>query len=231
MLGVVILLSATAVQFLGAARERTRLTAPDFSSWLPSKIPGWEVEDRPVAETPEMKKAITSLLNYDSAILRIYRKGDTQITVYISYWLPGKMPENTIDAHTPDICWVYSGWAIKKQPPLPDQKVGSRVVPVPNVRLFTMKGEDISVTYWDIVGSRLRNNKSILEPSLNFWQKVDRRLHQVIDSVLKPPQQQLFIRVSSNKQISEQIETVPAKACIKLASEALAGKLFYFTAK
>ena len=43
-------------------------------------------------ETEAQVKAVEKVLNYDDALLRIYRKGDQEFSVYIAYWRAGKMP-------------------------------------------------------------------------------------------------------------------------------------------
>jgi len=74
--------------------------------------PGWTVEYKPIADTPEMKAKVDELLNYDDAVYAVYSKGLQRISVYIAYWTPGKMSQRLVAAHTPDVCWVGAGWRI-----------------------------------------------------------------------------------------------------------------------
>jgi hypothetical protein len=74
--------------------------------------PGWTVEYKPIADTPEMKKAVAELLNYDDAVYAVYSNGTRHLSVYIAYWTPGKMAQRLVAGHTPDVCWVGAGWRI-----------------------------------------------------------------------------------------------------------------------
>jgi hypothetical protein len=65
-------------------------------------VPGWTVNYPPLAETVEIKKAIDELLNYDDAAFVIYEKGETRVSIYISYWTPGKTSFRGVASHTPD---------------------------------------------------------------------------------------------------------------------------------
>lgn len=74
--------------------------------------PGWTVEYKPIADTPEMKKAVAELLNYDDAVYAVYSNGTRHLAVYIAYWTPGKMSHRLVAGHTPDVCWVNAGWKV-----------------------------------------------------------------------------------------------------------------------
>lgn len=222
-----ILAVAIISQFVGKVEQRERMIAPDLGKLLPKSIPGWTIEDKKVAETPEMQEALNQILNYDSAIFRIYKQGDTDIAIYVSYWLPGKVPENAIDAHTPDICWVHSGWEMKKMAALPDQHVRGIEVPIANVREFSAAGQSLHVVYWHISTGKLRTNKSVLESSLTLKERTMRRAAQVIDSTMSPPGQQIFIRVSTNKGIYDELRSEPLQACLDLVARSLSGEKLY----
>lgn len=74
------------------------------------ELPGWKVEYFPIADTPEMQAKVNETLNYDDAVYAIYTRGMERISVYIAYWQPGKMSPRLVASHTPDVCWVRSGW-------------------------------------------------------------------------------------------------------------------------
>jgi hypothetical protein len=83
---------------------------PDLSHLVSAQIPGFKVAELPIATSYEQQKVVNELLNYDDALYRLYKRGEFEISVYIAYWRPGKMPQRLIAGHTPDICWVNNGW-------------------------------------------------------------------------------------------------------------------------
>ncbi len=214
-------------QILGPAAQRKNMSPPELAKLLPEEISGWAVENRPVADSPEMLKTVERVLDYDSAIFRIYKQGGVEISVYAAYWLPAKVPVTQVDAHTPDICWVANGWKMSKRQPLASQAVDGLSVPVPNVRDFQVSGQALSVIYWHINGSELRQGDSVWEATLSAAARVKRRIAQFKNIIFSPPDQQLFVRVSSNHDIADQLDSAPVKACLALVADALRGEVLY----
>jgi len=107
-----VLAAAVVLVVIGTLRSRERTFTGTLMELLPQArdVPGWAVTYRPVAETAELQKATAEMLNYDDAVYAIYTHGETRISVYAAYWLPGKMSSRLIAGHTPDVCWVGAGW-------------------------------------------------------------------------------------------------------------------------
>lgn len=106
-----VLLAAVGLQIYAARRSAgeaapARLLKEQFAR----ELAGWTVEEQPIAETAEMKRAVGELLNFDDAIFLSYRRGGRQFDVYAAYWKPGKMSQRLVAGHTPDVCWVGAGW-------------------------------------------------------------------------------------------------------------------------
>ena len=214
---LIIAVVAIAVQYNGLANKRKNLIAPETSALIPDAIPGWEIKDIPIASTPEMQRAVDSLLSFDTAIFRQYKKGSLEISVYIAYWLPAKVPASIVDAHTPDVCWVLNGWEMDTKPALPDQQTKSGSISVPNVRVFKNATDNLDVIYWHFSGGELRlNSDSILLGRSGFWKQIKWRIKQFFNLILSSPKDQFFIRVSSNKNIADVMETEPMQACLDL---------------
>lgn len=223
---VVVLVSGIGLQYWGQARKRKDLSIPDLETLLPKEIPGWVIEDRPVADSPEMLKTVEKVLSYDSAIFRIYRKQNLEISIYAAYWLPSKVPINQVDAHTPDVCWVVNGWKMEKRPPLEDIRTKYGVLSIPNVRNFNVSGHTLSVLYWHAVGSKIRINNSISEAELGVVQRARKRMAQFYNIIIEPPGEQFFIRISSNQNITEDLSLPPVEACLDLVGAIVNGNGF-----
>jgi len=222
-----IMLVAIGFQVFGMASRRKHLVAMDAADLLPKALPGWTVEDRPIAESPDMLKTVEGVLNYDSAVFRIYKKGGVQIAVYLAYWLPGKIDPELVDAHTPDICWVDNGWQKTDLPSLPVQTIGGVSVAIPNHRRFTITGQDLTVLFWQISGHRIRHSESISEARTSAGRLIIRRIQRVWEAITTPPGQQLFLRISCNHSIEENLDSSPIHAGLELLSRSLSGENFY----
>ncbi len=111
LVGLALLLAAAvALQVMpGTEAAVVRRDAP-LADYFPRDLVGWHGEDRPPAETEAQIARVRRLLNYDETLLRIYRKGGQEFSLYVSYWQPGKMPAREIAFHVPDKCWVSAGW-------------------------------------------------------------------------------------------------------------------------
>ncbi len=112
VLGGLVLLAGLALVLLGSRPLPERTFKGSVKDLLPTaaEVPSWTVEYLPIADTPEMKAKVAEALNYDDAVYAIYTHGATRISVYIAYWIPGKMPYRLVAGHTPDVCWVGNGW-------------------------------------------------------------------------------------------------------------------------
>jgi hypothetical protein len=227
LLGVALLVAA-GFQVFGLANQRKNQVSPNVSDLIPRELEGWIVEDKPIADSPEMQRVVSEVLNFDSAVFRIYRRGGEEISVYMAYWLPGKIHPQGVDAHTPDICWPNNGWEMTKLPPLEDHKLASgRSLAMPNNRRFLAGGQDLTVLFWHLNGHQVRQSFSVFEEGMGVVERTRRRIYQVWTAVTTPAQQQLFIRISSNKDITQQINAAPIKGCINLMDRVLGGENLY----
>ncbi len=202
------------------------MKAPNLENYLPKEIPGWSVEDKPIADSPEMLKVAKALLRYDAAMFRIYRKNDVEIAIYLAYWLPGKAHPQNVDAHTPDVCWVANGWSMKVMPPLPSFNPESGpAVPLSNRRVFTVPGSKLEVLYWHVNGTEFRTNESVDEMMLPRREIWERQLTNYWNSVTSGSREQLFARMSVNGELSNAIDEEPARHLLLLIRAALSGEL------
>jgi Protein of unknown function (DUF3485) len=221
-----VLLSLTSFLLAAAiglvAYGSTQIPAPKFKGHLKDILPpapeGWIMKDRPIAETPEMKQAVGELLNFDDGVFVDYinTAGD-RLSVYIAYWTPGKMSHRLVAGHTPDICWVGAGWEKKYEGVTPNLEVRSSVsnkhdstlIPVGENRIYSAQNTIEYVWFWHIVGNEVMSYKTGGNPP---W-------HSIITDTLKKGinqrEEQFFIRLSSNRQLTPSNSTVPMNSLLR----------------
>ena len=227
ILVVVFLLIGVGIQYVGLSRVREKLQVEDVGDIIPKSIPGWLVEDKPIADTPNLNRIVQGVLNFDSAVFRSYRKGPLEISIYIAYWLPGKVHYENVDTHTPDICWVANGWSMEKKTALPSQFINGVPVEIPNNRVFIYNGKELSVIYWHLSGKTLISSMSVDESLISPWERVAKRINNFRESIFGVPQQQIFIRISSNEDIALLLYEAPVRSCLELIAQIQKGRLFY----
>lgn len=216
---------ALVYQFLGPRSRRQSMAIPNFDRFFESAN-DWQIEELPIANTPEMLRSVESLLRYDYASFRVYKRGNTEIAIYMAYWLPGKVHPQNIDAHTPDVCWVANGWQMELRPPLPPVRVstrgGTQKVLLVNHRSFTTQNSTLDVLYWHIDGGHFRLNESVDEAALSKSEYWKRRLRKEWVTITAGAGSQLFVRVSTNEKLADLLDTEPLQGVFSIIADAMA---------
>ena len=169
---------------------------------LPDHLPGWEIIDHDMADSPEASARISEFLNFDDAIFRTYRRGDTQIGVYIAYWKPGKASYRWAGSHTPDTCWVINGWTrSERQYGIPFEQAGKAFEPA-EFGIYEKNGNAQRVYFWHLIGGKANNYK---QKGTGYYLNA---LKDIQKHGLNQRKEQFFVRLSSNKNIAalEQME-------------------------
>jgi hypothetical protein len=78
---------------------------------LPSRLDGWEITDRAVGPSEVVAEATSAILQYDDAVVRVYRRSGYEIEVFAARWNAGKTSFYTPAAHLPDKCWPGAGFS------------------------------------------------------------------------------------------------------------------------
>jgi len=203
-LAALVLLVALAGAGFLAARTRPGTgapgPAPELAGLFPAAPDGW------TAETPTDLGQFSAILHTQALAERVYLS-DPQLkgphfTLYLAYWRPGQAPVSLVDAHTPDACWPGTGWTQRAVPearaPL---AVGGRALAPAECRLFVHGDYETRVWYWHLYGGR---PLAIVDPY-----SVARLLKVTLRYGFGQPQDQLFVRVSSNRPW-EEIASLPA---------------------
>jgi hypothetical protein len=178
-----------------------------LSEIVPETIPGWTVRDLDLAESPESSARISEFLNFDDALFRHFRRGDTEVGLYIAYWTPGKASYRWAGAHTPDTCWVLNGWTrLDREYAVPLEVAGSQFKPA-EFGIYARDGQSQNVYFWHLVGGTPFSYDQKGTPNI-FGALLDIQRYG-----LNLREEQYFIRLSSNKTI-EELEAQPGFARI-----------------
>ena len=168
-----------------------------LSHIVPEELNGWKIIDQDMAESPESSERISDFLNFDDALFRIFKKGDTFVGLYIAYWLPGKASYRWAGAHTPDTCWVQNGWTrLDRKYCIPFQNEETPFQPA-EFGIYEKDGSTQNVYFWHLVGGEAFGYEQ--EGGHNIFAA----LFDIKKYGLNLRNEQFFIRLSSNKKIEE----------------------------
>jgi len=212
---VIVLAVATAFQLVSRANAGEGARHSDLVGRLPVKPAGWKVTDRPIAQTPEMQKAVDEMLNYSAALFREYERPGKSLSVYVAYWEPRKFHPRLIAIHTPDVCWVGNGSKMLQADYDYAVKIdGVQALPA-QYRLFASGGTNIHVLYWHVVSGRLSGYASGPSSASNSF------LDNFIKDMREGAGEQFFIRISSPQPWSEWADDSLLKDVLKVFSPVL----------
>lgn len=226
---------------LGQALKPTASFLGSLHSILPagSELPEWRVQVLPVAESPEMQRAVGEMLNFDQAAYAQYINGPVEVSLYAAYWSPGKMSHRLIAVHTPDVCWLGAGWErmegyqtrldllvgqwrntraaqrpeLKMTEPLDLQPVDRFLW---EYRKFRLAERTEYVVFLHLVGGRALGYGVEGVPP---WHSV---IGDLLERGLRQREEQFFVRISGNRPLPELLATEPVLQFLqKFAREAL----------
>jgi hypothetical protein len=187
---VLLLLTAIGLVVYGSTRPVERTFHGKLIELLPSAPAGWTRTLRPIADTPEMQKAVGEILNFDDGVFVDYTRGADRLSVYIAYWTPGKMSHRLVAGHTPDVCWVGAGWVCTERSTASPQVSGLLLHPA-ETRTFTAQGTTEYVWFWHLVGGQPKSYGTGAKPP---WHA---SLQDMLKKGLNQREEQFFIRLSS----------------------------------
>ncbi len=150
-----LLLAATGLQYYQESKQVEPPTHLPLRQALPLAPSGWEGRDLPLADTEETKNAVESILQFDDYFSRSYRKGAMEVTLYVAYWRPDRMPPRIVGRHTPDRCWILNGWNCEfRQSAVPLVGTSGPLKPA-ETGIFAFKNQArLHVLFWHLVGGR-----------------------------------------------------------------------------
>jgi hypothetical protein len=198
ILGTIFLTAVFALKFYFqlVPNQPSSLNSP-ISEIIPKEIKGWSSEDFDLAESSEASERISSFLNLDDSLFRVFKNGSTTVGVYVAYWTPGKVSYRWAGAHTPDTCWVVSGWErLEREYSIPF-KTNSHQLKNAEFGVYKKDGNLQNVYFWHLVGGAPFSYEQKEIPNI-FGALIDIQKYG-----LNLRQEQFFIRLSSNRKIEE----------------------------
>jgi Protein of unknown function (DUF3485) len=199
-----LLLVAIALQ-IAPKRTVPHFLPPDPMAQLAPAQPsgGWQSEERELGDTESMREQVKDVLGYDDAFFRVYRRGGTEVGVYMAYWRPGQIDPADAATHSPDLCWVNAGWTEESHDyAYPMQDGAGQPLKIAQHRVFTAGGSRQEVVFWHLMGGRISGYA--LGPS-SRW---DARLPILWSNMVENHfgfirREQFFIRISTNRKMSD----------------------------
>ncbi len=218
-LSVGALLVSIGMQFCMSLNESpVEMSGPRLAQRIAREVEGWTVSDEPLGATEAATESALSLLNLDDFVYRRYQRGSSYFTVYVAYWVPGKMPTRLVAIHTPDRCWTENGMRcvdlrFGRTYLLRDRKLlpAEWRVFVPRQELDHEKvwgrsgsgakeassGPRVQVIYWHLVAGKLydygRRFNAVPDP-WRWWK-------DTLEQAAYGSQEQFFVRVASETPI------------------------------
>ena len=190
--GLIVLLCAGILpQTLQRAAEPVLKPKLPLADYLPVSMAGWHGIDQPLAETEALAGSVKTILNYDDTVYRVYRKGDAQFSVYVSYWSPGKMPAREVAFHIPDKCWTAAGMKRTAADYGYQRMFDGKLLAPAQYREFEATNLHQKVIYWHIYDGKTIIYNPDGSPS-NFSLLTD-----LLRRGLNQRAEQFFIRISS----------------------------------
>lgn len=196
--GFLILLTALSLRAYFAFVPPPEPTLHDkLTEIVPSAIAGWEIEDMDISNSPGSSARITNFLNFDDSVVRMFRKDDTFVRLYVAYWRPGTASYRWAGAHTPDTCWVQAGWTrLDREYGIPFQGNGVDFEPA-EFGIYQIKDHSENVYFWHLVAGKAFSYKQKGGHNI-FGSLLDIKHHG-----LNLREEQFFIRLSSNQNLED----------------------------
>lgn len=162
------------------------------------------MQDLPLAETEELRTVVVKLLRYDDSLFRVYSKEGLIFGVYIAYWSPGKSSYYDAGMHTPDTCWINSGWTRNSRSSNVVEALtdAQRLKPA-EIGMFSKDSTSLHVAFWHLVGGEVNTYPQFgfHEGWRGFWERLPNYVRDVIRHPFDRQKEQFFIRLTSNRPL------------------------------
>lgn len=173
---------------------------------LPERIAGWRSKAVPLSQTPEGEERVLAVLDLDDVFCRQYIKGDTEIMVYVAYWYPGSEPYSSVAIHNPDSCWVIAGWDVLDRESNRSVEFAGYPLKEHEYGVYRKGGSDVHVIFWHLLGGEPNQHiKHMIWTSsgVDSFKRQFYFIYNMYQMGLDLGQDQLFVRISSNKPFEE----------------------------
>lgn len=179
------------------AMERPPTGAAVVAGLKDFKPAGWQVTEVPLGPTEFSQQLVSQILRFDEVAFLQFRNGTREFSVYIAYWGPGKADLRTVNAHTPDTCWVNSGWQTKEKRSGFTGFGPASALPTGEYRCYSNQGTLQHVAFWHMLAGRPVKMWRNGFPTPDFMWSVFRGNREALSG------EQYFIRITSPRDLSE----------------------------
>lgn len=169
---------------------------------LPESISGWRSVQVPLSQTPEGEQRVLSVLDLDDVFCRQYSKGDTEIMVYVAYWLPGSEPYSSVAIHNPDSCWVIAGWEVLERESNRTADLAGFPLKEHEFGVYRKGDHETQVLFWHLLGgepNKYIKNMIWTSSGIDSFKRQFYFIYNMYQMGFDLGQDQLFVRISSNK--------------------------------
>lgn len=173
---------------------------------LPERIAGWKSANVPLSQTPEGEERVLDVLDLDDVFCRQYTKGDTEIMVYVAYWYPGSEPYSSVAIHNPDSCWVIAGWDVLERESNRSVEMAGNALKEHEFGIYRKDNNEVHVIFWHLLGGKPNKYiKNMLWTSsgVDSFKRQFYFIYNIYQMGFDLGQDQLFVRISSNKPFEE----------------------------
>jgi len=173
---------------------------------LPERIAGWHSTNVPLSQTPEGEERVLNVLDLDDVFCRQYVKGDTEIMVYVAYWYPGSEPYSSVAIHNPDSCWVIAGWDVLDRESNRSVELAGYDLKEHEWGVYEKNDNEVQVLFWHLLGgepNKYIRNMIWTSSGLDSFKRQFYFIFNMYQMGLDLGQDQLFVRISSNKPFEE----------------------------
>jgi hypothetical protein len=168
-----------------------------------ANILGWTSKDLPLAETETMMAQVNNILQFDQYIYRLYEHDNTQVTVYVAYWGPGKVTTADAGTHNPDSCWVNAGWTREERKYGVERTLGGKKLKPLEYGVYGREKMKLPVIFWHLVGDEVNRYQDQKEGWRNGLEGRIERIPLIWADLkkygLNQRREQMFIRITANK--------------------------------
>ncbi len=197
--GFALLVTAVGLLLFGSTLSPESRSSISVLGLLPDPPPGWILEQRSLADSPEMRQKVGEILNFDDAVFVDYRSPRSdRLSVYIAYWGAGRMSIKDVARHTPDVCWVENGWKLEAASHLSTWTDVTGSIPIAESRVFSVGGTREHVLFWHVVGRQAVSYGTIGRPP---WYAM---LADIWRDGMNQREEQFFIRLSSARPLGSE---------------------------
>ncbi|HEY0966814.1 MAG TPA: exosortase/archaeosortase family protein [Opitutaceae bacterium] len=182
-------LAAAAAVFVGFVLVRLQPAEidtrppPDLAAIMQIESNGWRrTSNDSIARFAEA-------LNTQYLHQETYRRGQTQLTLYMAYWPARQATLGSVGVHTPDLCLPGAGWSPREIPPA----IAGYPLPEPQRFQFVKDNYPQHVWFWHVYGGYVVENL----PNLYPWNLGRYLLKRPVSSSAS----QWVLRISSNEPL------------------------------